>query len=355
MNRRAFILLPVGLVGLAILLVVGRSQLKPLGAYYSGHIPEVGQAQITFWKRGDGYRGRLWVEGFGEAWRLELAKPYDHSAVFLTLHWEDGRQTNGWIQVAGVIGSDRLMASWRSSHSRDDGQDFTLTNVAVASGVAVERNLSFKDRGGWYQMHLAGPTLPAETPTGGHHEFFIGLLEDDLRELRAEFGGSIRNAVIGFREGRCSIVECERYYEIRLLTPALISVLADGYESRGGSGNPQKYQGMNFVRAAGGFSEFALPTLFRGESEWRQSLLTLSQAELARQGRHPSSQDIENQLDALHKFTVSQTGLQIYFNPYTIGSGAEGSAVIHLDYTVIHHLLDTNGLAGWLPCFQASP
>ena len=42
-------------------------------------------------------------------------------------------------------------------------------------------------------------------------------------------------------------------------------------------------------------------------------------------------------------FTMSVEGLQLYFNPYTIGSGAEGSFVIHFDDRELSDLLRPQG------------
>ena len=52
---------------------------------------------------------------------------------------------------------------------------------------------------------------------------------------------------------------------------------------------------------------------------------------------------------ALDVFTLSPTGLQIYFNPYAIASGANGEFVVHFDYGELKDLLRTDGPAAFLP------
>ena len=52
----------------------------------------------------------------------------------------------------------------------------------------------------------------------------------------------------------------------------------------------------------------------------------------------------------LDTFTLSPTGLQIYFNPYAIASGADGEFVVHFDYAELKDLLRDDGPALWLPC-----
>jgi hypothetical protein len=51
----------------------------------------------------------------------------------------------------------------------------------------------------------------------------------------------------------------------------------------------------------------------------------------------------------LDTFTLSPTGLQIYFNPYAIASGADGEFVVHFDYAEVKDLLRTDGPAAFLP------
>lgn len=144
--------------------------------------------------------------------------------------------------------------------------------------------------------------------------------------------------------------ELTAHWQLRLLTTNLASFCVWSHDAVGGNGNHSHWRGANFIWGRGELHEVTLPELMRHGEKWRSEI---------RVRCLPKLQAIGASNIALHKvtmpdtgvevFTFSPTGLQIYFNPYEIASGADGEFVVHFDYAELKDLLRTDGPAAFLP------
>ena len=137
-------------------------------------------------------------------------------------------------------------------------------------------------------------------------------------------------------------------WQLRLLTTNLASFSVWSYDATGGNGNHSHWRGANFLWEAGYLRIIPLDELFRTNLEWQAELRTRCVPKLKMIGA-PKPEAVLEQDVTLEVFTLSPTGLQIYFNPYAIASGADGEFVVHFGYGELKDLLRTNGPAALLP------
>lgn len=140
-------------------------------------------------------------------------------------------------------------------------------------------------------------------------------------------------------------------WQLRLLTTNLASFCVWSHDQVGGNGNHSHWQGANFVWTSTGARTLLLEELLgtRPDGVWqlRQRCVPKLAAVGAPSGALVSVVE-EKQAPAV--FTLSPTGMQLYFNPYEIASGADGEFVVHFDYAELKDLLRTDGPAAFLPC-----
>lgn len=141
----------------------------------------------------------------------------------------------------------------------------------------------------------------------------------------------------------------EANWQLRLLRANLASFCVWSYDAVGGNGNHSHWQGVNFVETNGAVRGLELGELFR-PVDWKPVLRRrcAPKAKLAGAPDYELLTDPDSNVD-VDVFTLSATGLQIYFNPYILGSGADGEFVVHFDYAELKDLLRTDGSAALLP------
>ena len=137
-------------------------------------------------------------------------------------------------------------------------------------------------------------------------------------------------------------------WQLRLLTTNLVSFCVFGHVETGGNGNHSRWRGENFVATDGGFHRLKMTELFGAGSDWEGELRVRCVPKLKAISA-PRPEAVLDKDVALDVFTLSPTGLQIYFNPYAIASGADGEFVVHFDYGELKDLLRTDGPAAFLP------
>jgi len=140
------------------------------------------------------------------------------------------------------------------------------------------------------------------------------------------------------------------HWQLRLLTTNLASFCVWSYDDVGGNGNHSRWHGVNFMRTPDGAHMMKLADLFLPAGDWPQQMRNRCAAKLRAISVRESIAETALENDtSIENFTVSPTGLQIYFNPYEIATGADGEFVVHFDYTELKDLLRTNGPAALLP------
>lgn len=147
------------------------------------------------------------------------------------------------------------------------------------------------------------------------------------------------------------------HWQLRLLTTNLASFCVWTHDEVGGNGNHSRWRGMNVIAATSGVRSLKLGDLFHadpntdapdGAPEWRLKLRARCVPKLQALGA-PQPEAVLEKDFPLDTFTLSPTGLQIYFNPYAIASGADGEFVVHFDYAELKDLLRSDGPAALLP------
>ena len=140
--------------------------------------------------------------------------------------------------------------------------------------------------------------------------------------------------------------ELTEHWQLRLLTTNLASFCVWSYDATGGNGNHNHWQGVNYSWESGTIRPLKLEELFPAGVQWADALRRRCESKLAAGGAPDLARGAVTNADTdLSVFTLSPTGLQIYFNPYTIASGADGEFVVHFDYAELKDLLRSGGTA----------
>jgi hypothetical protein len=134
----------------------------------------------------------------------------------------------------------------------------------------------------------------------------------------------------------------EEHWQVRLLSGDIASFTVWRYPNTGGNGNSTRFAGVNWIRDGDHLRELDLPDLFRSDVRWESQLRQRCVSKLARV-HAPEPADVLDPRVHLSVFTMSPEGLQLYFNPYTVGSGADGAFVIHFDDAELADLVRPDG------------
>jgi hypothetical protein len=130
---------------------------------------------------------------------------------------------------------------------------------------------------------------------------------------------------------------------LRRLEADLVSVLVETYPYRGGNGNWTRYAAWNRIRDNGKVRPLKLEELFREDGAWIRYLRTACAVELRGLGATwPDEATAETDAEGKpnlpapleqQRFTLSATGLQLQFDPYEAGSGAQGGFTVHIPFS----------------------
>ena len=298
--------------------------------------------------RSPGWQGWLYREGHGQAlvfWTTNRAHPWREKTYARAP--EDAPEPPATF-VTSTVDPRQLtatlprLASW--------GND-------TASLTRQFEHLSFRRRvgirlgrvGGTQEFSAQFPRLPETNAfVAVVNREVIAQCETDAAKFISEafdfWKGMLRERQLpGFNE-----YESTANWQLRLLTTNLASFSVCGYDQTGGNGNHSRWHGANFIAEGDGLRALKLAELFRENSRWLTELPMRCVSKLkAISAPHPEA--VLDKHVALDVFTLSPTGLQIYFNPYAIASGANGEFVVHFDYGELKDLLRTDGPAAFLP------
>lgn len=134
----------------------------------------------------------------------------------------------------------------------------------------------------------------------------------------------------------------EEQWQVRLLSEDIASVAVWSYPQTGGNGNPTRVASLNWIRDGDHLRELDLSDLFRRDLDWETALRRRCIPKLDKAHAFDPTGVMDPRIP-LAVFTMSPEGLQLYFNPYTIGSGAEGFFVIHFEEAELADLLRPQG------------
>jgi len=327
----------------------GRPAVLPAGGgTFVGRDVDGRLVQVCLFEQDSGWQGWLYREGREQTeWFTATNRIQPWQAVVNIREPEDGPKP-----LEPVVASTEDPLRLNATLPRTNGWASDTANL-----TRQFEHLSFRRRagirfgrvGGTQEYRAQFPRLPEDDP------FAAAVSREMLR--RCELGAAGFNsaafdfwremlrerALPGFNQH-----ELTANWQLRLLTTNLASFSVWSHDATGGNGNHSHWQGANFVAAAGGVRGVELAELFRAELHWLMELRNRCLPKLKALPA-PRPEAVFDRGVELDVFTLSPTGLQIYFNPYAIAPGADGEFVVHFDYAELNDLLRTDGPARLLP------
>lgn len=298
--------------------------------------------------RSSSWQGWLYREGQGRAeWFTTETRRHPWKQTFHGRERDDAKSPPESM-VTSTDNSDQFnatlprLASWGSDTANLTRQ-FEHVGFRRVAGIRLGR------LGGTQEYRAQFPKLPVGEPLAA------AVSQEILRQCETEAAEFI-SAPFGFwremiRERELSVFnqhELTANWQLRLLTTNLASFSVSSYDATGGLGNHSHWRGANFLAEGEGLRALALGELFRENAPWLAELRTRCVPKLKAISA-PRPEAVFDKDVTLDTFTLSPTGLQIYFNPYAIASGADGEFVVHFDYAELKDLLRDDGPARWLP------
>jgi len=341
-------------LGVFTVLVVrdaGRSAIRPAaGGTFTGRDVDGRLVQVCLFERNGNvdWSGWLYREGREQTeWFSSTSRAHPWQAVVNVREREDGTKLPEPV-VASTDDPLRLNATlprtngWASDTANLTRQ-FEHLSYRRLTGFRLGR------LGGTTEYWAQVPKLPGEQP-------FLAALEGQILtrcEERANlfttgpldfWKDNIRSRV--FPAVNAFVVSDQ--WQLRLLTTNLASFVVCSYEAVRGSGNRSHWDGLTYQWQDGAVTWLRLGDIFKPMPDWKPVFRERCRLKLKTVG-HPAPDSVEDDFIPLFHFTLSPSGLQIYFNSSTIASHGAGEFVIHFDYAELKDLLRTDGPAAFLP------
>ncbi|MBI1176597.1 DUF3298 domain-containing protein [bacterium] len=241
-------------------------------------------------------------------------------------------------------------------------------NMTTPSGPISIKNIELHDRSGVRAFNrgfrtrgkASFPTLPA---TNAFWTTINAEMEKQCRDSLDQFIGQE-----SWKEFWWSVKEpsamndwsMDAQWHAEFVSLNLVSLIASYHDYTGGAHGNTGFGALTAVSSGAEFREVKLPELFIVDVGWREVLAATAEREINKRKRENWGADFSDDAAATVKaeelddavFTVTLDGLKIWFAPYEKGAYAEGSFEPVIPYDLIVKMLDTNGPAKWLPCFE---
>lgn len=333
----------------------GRPAIRPAaGGTFTGRDVDGRLVQVCLFERDGGWQGWLYREGREQTpwFRTEDR----------THPWREG-----WLEEA-------------SAQGREDAPNHLATSIA-STGDPLRLNATLPRANGWASdtanltrqfEHLSFRRLTGLRlwGWGGTQEFraqfprlpdgseFHGAIGQEIvRQCEAAAAEFTSDPLEFWRENlrlrqpmMMNAHELTAHWQLRLLTTNLASFCVWSYDEVGGNGNHSHWNGVNFVTTGTSVRELKIAELFRAETGWQNELRARCVPKLQAGGAPDRAWGtVTAARTDVDIFTLSEAGLQLYFNPYILGSGADGEFVVHFDYAELKDLLRADGPAALLP------
>lgn len=187
--------------------------------------------------------------------------------------------------------------------------------------------------------------------------------EDALEEFNDQLSWSAVWQSVKETSARTYEWSMEATWRTEFVSPRFVSLVATYWEDTGGAHGNTGYGALNAVPDGTSFREVKLPDLFLADVGWRDVLAGAAEREINREKGIRFGNAFSEDLSASVKpdemndavFSATSAGLKIWFAPYEKGAYAEGSFEPVIPYGLFVKMLNTNGPAKWLPCFQDKP
>lgn len=329
----------------------GRPAVRPVaGGTFTGRDVDGRLVQVCLFEQDGGWQGWLYREGREQTeWFSTTNRVHPWQAVVNVREREDAPKLPEPL-VASTDDPLRLNATL----PRTNGWASDTANLTRQFEHLSFRRLTGLRLWGWggtQEYRAQFPRLPTSSA------FCAAITGEILRRCETEAEEFTAEPMEFWRENLRSRQpmtlnqhELTAHWQPRLLTTNVASFCVWSYDEVGGNGNHSHWSGENFVWEAGEIRTLRLVDLLGGRADWPVELRQRCAQKLEAIGAPDYAQGaVTEKTTAPAVFTVSPTGLQIYFNPYEIASGADGEFVLHFDYAELKGLLRTDGPARWLP------
>ena len=328
----------------------GRAPVRPAaGGTYLGRDVDGRVVQVCLFEQDGDWQGWLYREGHEQTdWFTTTNRATPWQAAVWVREREDTPKPPELI-IASTSDHRRLQATLPRLKSW--GNDVAELGLQFEHLKFYRRaGLRFGRMGGTLEFLAQFPRLPESSG-------FIAAVNREImaqcEQAATEFTGDpldfwrrmveMRELDTGFNEHKLLA-----NWQPRLLTTNLASFTVWSFDETGGNGNHSHWRGVNLISDGTGCRELKLSELFRSAKEWEQELRVRCAPKAKAAGAPDYGQSLGTNVD-VDVFTLSSSGLQIYFNPYILGSGADGEFVVHFDYAELMDLLRTDGPAAILP------
>ena len=213
---------------------------------------------------------------------------------------------------------------------------FHLKRICGILGYRTKTGFSFRERGYSISFHGEIPDLSG-TPFGSAID---GYLMTSARSAeaayRAESSPTWRDYWDGWIHGDPTHHwESDLTWRVFYRTDHLISLVGQQYTYLGGAHGNTGIQTANFAWTKDGLRSLRLAELLPTDHDFKMKLVREILADLKRQeASWPKDESIVQAIDA-DQFTFDERGISFYFEPYVVGSYAEGIYVSSIPWTTL--------------------
>lgn len=249
-----------------------------------------------------------------------------------------------------LSGKPPVLSGMLTTSNKPKGIALLATNVARFKHLKGYHGLEFRGRGGGARYEAMFPEFSGTNQLqSALNKFLIANARDDIHGFvtngydNAWTAWKERNSIFYKWEGTSDV-------QISFLSERLMSLYEDCWAETGGAHGNTTLVGHNLLCVNGKWREFTLEYLFRPGSEWEKLLSSACVRGLRRQEASDFTLGRTKEFKAadISVFTLDEDGLAIHFDPYAVGSYAEGSFHVFVPWSEVRPLLDTNGPAKFI-------
>ena len=329
----------------------GRPAVRPaMGGTFTGHDVDGRLVQVCLFDQDGGWQGWLYREGREQTeWFTTTNRAHPWQAVVNVREREDMPKLPEPV-VASTGDPLRLNATLpRTNGWASDTAN--LTRQFEHLGFRRRTGLRLGQWGGTKEFRAQFPRLPQKW------EFSAAVSREIVRQCERAAAEFTTEPLDFWRENLqlrqpllMNAHELTAHWQLRLLTTNLASFCVWSYDEVGGNGNHSHWRGANFMSVPAGLRELKLGELLSSAQDWQAQMRARCIPKLRAIGVGEGiCNNVTDPDTDIETFTLSSTGLQLYFNPYEIASGADGEFVVHFDYAELKDLLRDDGPGRWLP------
>ncbi len=302
-----------------------------MGREVGGEIPGVGLVLLEKAKDGGFVDGRLLVQGGGGALHFEVGpKGADGRRTLRGAAWLEEPLAGGVVGWFGSrAGSDGWHGGWRLPGSAGEEVGFDLVPGSRIRERRCRSGLSLLGWGASLRLMGRWPE-PASSATWSRdaHAVIREAVSDWLDETRRGWVPDWRQ---GLRE-RSVADEWEGTLQVRTIwhDEVVASFHGTEYLYTGGAHGHHANVAWNFLRNGDGVVPLELGDFFREASGWPELLTSEARSRLVDAGASWPAEGAT--VDSGRAFTVCPAGLWLYYDPYEVGSYAEGTYVVWIPW-----------------------